>query len=485
MRTRLGALLRTLRRQGWQNRDLVLLWIALTAAQPLVPPGHVLARPDLIPWTALTLACAVYMRGRILGAGPHPMLVPRRTSGGRSLRAITGALTVITLPVVYELSRDPSETNGWRTLGMLATTGFFLYLGREQERTGWDPRRRARAFPAMAVGGLILAITLSLGQIDANASSEPVTWATRSALLGLSCLSVGLVHGNARNFFQRMAAGRSDGPGVSLEIFRPALALLGPGLGLFLLFALTQARLGPLGYSQSFVVSVFVLAWVGVLWPKRQPLLVPCILHEVVPSGGKDLPATDQARGFERPPEGALRLNPLDIQRTRSIHPWLVPVIGARIQELDDPVRPLWQRKAPPSPAHVLGDASFEPDPVTGAAQTDILTLRVAQRSDIGALSAGGAQSRRVSVLCAFPDMAAAAKEAPTYAWDEELPPGSLQVMDAATDSLELSNGSVLVLSTEGVARAYELEICEPILERRSLEHYRPPQLEDYAEVAG
>ena len=59
----------------------------------------------------------------------------------------------------------------------------------------------------------------------------------------------------------------------------------------------------------------------------------------------------------------------------------------------------------------------------------------------------------------------------------------TLQVVDATTDVLTLQNGDILVLSTEGVARAFELEIGAPVYGYEELNHQRPPQLEDYVGV--
>ena len=67
------------------------------------------------------------------------------------------------------------------------------------------------------------------------------------------------------------------------------------------------------------------------------------------------------ATPFDETPEGALRINPLEIKRILSTHPWLVPVKASRVPELDDPIRPLWPRREPPVAYHVLGGASLNP----------------------------------------------------------------------------------------------------------------------------
>jgi hypothetical protein len=58
-----------------------------------------------------------------------------------------------------------------------------------------------------------------------------------------------------------------------------------------------------------------------------------------------------------------------------------------------------------------------------------------------------------------------------------------VQTVDANTQRLLLTNGCVIVLSTEGVARAYELEIGAPVYQLNEAINFRPPQLEDYVKV--
>lgn len=53
-------------------------------------------------------------------------------------------------------------------------------------------------------------------------------------------------------------------------------------------------------------------------------------------------------------------------------------------------------------------------------------------------------------------------------------------MVDASTTELRLRDGDILILSTEGVARAFELEIGAQVLDRAEFGHQRPPQLEDY-----
>ena len=138
-------------------------------------------------------------------------------------------------------------------------------------------------------------------------------------------------------------------------------------------------------FDLAFVPAAFVVAWAGVVWPKPTPIAVTCLLHEIMPAGGGDKAISTTASPFDQPPEGALRINPLEIKRVRALHPWLVPVKASRVAEFDDPIRPLWPRKEPPKSFHILGDATFEPDPYTKKAQWSEITVRLKGSDDVAA----------------------------------------------------------------------------------------------------
>ena len=70
-----------------------------------------------------------------------------------------------------------------------------------------------------------------------------------------------------------------------------------------------------------------------------------------------------------------------------------------------------------------------------------------------------------------------------TYRWDQKVPAGTVQIIDATTDTVTLMDGDVIVSSSEGVARAYEVEIGADIYDRAEAEAFRPPQLEDYVKA--
>ena len=70
-----------------------------------------------------------------------------------------------------------------------------------------------------------------------------------------------------------------------------------------------------------------------------------------------------------------------------------------------------------------------------------------------------------------------------TYRWEKPVLQASIQNVDASTETLSLENGSVIVMATEGVARAFELEIGVPVYRYTEASGFRPPQIEDYVKV--
>jgi len=254
---------------------------------------------------------------------------------------------------------------------------------------------------------------------------------------------------------------------------------------LFALYEL-QALMGigeNVGFEEGFLPAAFVCAWAAVVWPARIPIAVTCLLHEVVPTGGGETFVDDSASPFEKPPKGALRLNPLRLRRVRAVHPWLVPVKASRIRFLDDPIRNLWARREPPMPYHILGSATFEADELTKQAQWQRITIRLKGQEDVTTLT-GGVQAQRMVVLRPFLDPGESRKsQLKTYVWDRTVPDLTVQAVDAMTERLTLTNGCVIVMSTEGIARAYELEIAAPVYELTEAIWFRPPQLEDYVKV--
>ena len=237
-------------------------------------------------------------------------------------------------------------------------------------------------------------------------------------------------------------------------------------------------------FELAFVPAAFVVAWAGVVWTKPVPIAVTCLLHEIMPAGGGDKAISTTATPFDETPEGALRINPLQIKRILSTHPWLVPVKASRVPELDDPIRPLWPRREPPVAYHVLGGASFEPCAYTNREQWDEITVRLKGSDDVGALSGSAGTNRSIVVMKPFLKPGTPRKKRiTTYRWEKSVWEASVQHVDSTTESLSIENGSVIVLATEGVARAFEVEIGAPVYRLPDASGFRPPQLEDYVEL--
>jgi hypothetical protein len=305
-----------------------------------------------------------------------------------------------------------------------------------------------------------------------------------SLLIGVGFVSISLMLGRVRNLRQRMAAGQRNNQPYVPGLFRLLLAFLGPAIGLYLLQQIELAMFGEMfNFNQSFVISLHVIGWTAVIWQRPVPIAVYCMLHEVIPYGGMDGKG-DTALSFEEAPEGSLRINPLKLRKTRALHLWKVPVQAARIEDLDDPVRMLWPRPASPLSSHVMGEACFEPDPITKKPQTDEITIRIRGGSDVSSVGQGDAQTRRLVVLRAFavPGTKSDA-HLTTYRWDKSIPQQCVQIMDATTDRIRLRTGDLIVLSTEGVARAYEVECGAPVYYYPEMATFRQAQIEDYVKA--
>lgn len=50
-----------------ENLSLILLFMAMTGAQTLVPVGNPVGRDDLLPWMMVTLSIATFLRGFPIG----------------------------------------------------------------------------------------------------------------------------------------------------------------------------------------------------------------------------------------------------------------------------------------------------------------------------------------------------------------------------------------------------------------------------------
>lgn len=465
-----------------RNSDLLALWGVLLVAQSYVPVTHFLGRADLVPWMMLTLSAAAFFRAQRFGAGPHPMLTPRIDRINALIQKAAAAVAPWALMYVYDAAVEADPKPLGFAGGVAVAVVALVAVGGTHGRTAWNPDRRV---PIVAILGSAIAILGTVGAagfaVRMLPSDRYVHAGARALILGMAFLTIGLMAARIQNHRQRKAAGRKDGKPYRQQVFPAFLAAFGPAFGLFVILVVVRS----LSFEQAFVVSLLVVVWASVIWPKPNPIMVSCVLHEVEPTGGADpKPAQGQANPFDAPPEGALRFNPAKTKRTLVMHPWLVPVRSSRIAELDDPVRPLWDVPPPMITEHVLGEAAFQPDPLTKSDQWEVITLKLRGRDDTAKVSGGGGQSLRMVILRAFPAPGSSARaRMTTYRWDQSVPETAVQVLDATREFATLRDGDILLLSAEGVAKAYEVEIGAPIYRVADAYTFRTPQLEDYVEL--
>jgi len=470
----------SLARMGKRNIDLIGLWFALLLAQQLVPPTNPLARDDLLPWLAVAMSGVALLRGRLLGPGPHPMLTRRRPEMSGWLHRASLAIA----PWVICFTHDYARTWMPRDLGVATASAIalavLLGLSAGWDQTAWTPRPGGGVLTWIGGTLLIGGVAAGTGLLRHYLGDAQVTRAiSAGALLGIFFVAVGWVGGRAKNVRQRVRAGRKDGRRYRPPFFPSFLALVGPSVGLGVLFYV----LPDLDFRFAFAGALLVVVWGAVIWPQPVPVAVACLLHEVHPVGGRDKVHPDSAKPFEQPPDGALRFNPLRTKRTRVMHAWYVAVQASRIADLDDPVKPLWPVPPPAVPYHILGNATFEPDPLTRSPQWDVLTVRMKSQEDTVAVSEGAdaAMTRRMVILRPFPRTGIFGRRMTrTYRWDPRVPQEAVQVLDHTTESATLRTGDVLLLSTEGVAHAYEVEVGAPVYQAPGALNARPPQLGDY-----
>ncbi len=493
---------RTLISAFQQNTDLLMVFVVFIGLAPLVPVTHLLARADLAPWMMLALAASAFLRARPIGDGPHPQLTVQLSKTGATFHTVAyTAVPIVALAwhdAGFNIAQmmvpdsgvqfDPAFV-GAGTAGIIGVP-ICLIFGRNHEATAWDPPGRSTLM-TWIFWAIPLVLFCSMAGYLVGQNILPQMRLVGPALLcGTAFLATGTAGLKAQYMRQRKASGNRDGSRYSPNRFQAGLAFIGPSIGMLLLqvFFWTQGQsedgiVSPLDFDQAFVGVAHMLAWASIIWAPRVPIAKACALWEVVPTGGKDKAPESKALGFEEAPEGALRFNPLRSKRIFVLHPWLIPVKAARIGDLDDPVAPLWGRRPPLPGQHLLGDCVFEPDPYTLQVQGDTITVRLRGQDSFGGLD-GGAETRRLVILRPYVSGSFFHKsQIKTYRWDEKVPEGTVQVIDATQDTVELKDGDVLVSSSEGVARAYEIEIGADIFDRAEAAAFRPPQLEDYVKA--
>lgn len=479
------ALLRSLWAAPGQNLDLIGVFMVFVCGVHLVPTQSILARADLAPWITGMVVLAALLRGATLGDAPPPMLTPRRWRLGRLATQVARVVSPVAIFMVYDAAAQASVQLAWTALALTLLGLASGIVGSSHGSTAWSPRTGDTNVLWLLRVGFTLWAAVFAGALHWTVHATWAVWLPISIFVGIQMHSIGLFEDRLQTRRQRRAAGRRDGRGYRPVRFRYLLTALGPSGGLLLLLWLHEAFIGPVDFGQALVVSLHVLAWAAVLFPRATPIAVSCLLHEVVPSGGSDPGMKPGAAlSFDAPPVGALRINPAWIRRLRVIHHWVVQVRDPRIEHLDDPIRPLWPARPPPLSHHVLGDAIFEPHAATQQPQWSEITVRLKDQIDISQLHQFNAQQRRMVVMRPFSGLwASLFRTRRTYRWDTALPQGAMTIVDASTTTLSLRDGDILVLSTEGVARAFELEIGAPVFDRASFGHQRPPQLEDYVGV--
>lgn len=462
------------------NRDLLGVGALALCLLPLVPRGHWIARDDLVPWSILVLSVASAIRAPGGAVPPNPALTVRREGG--ALARVVRALLPVVLGSWYEGGRALAEgllgTSPGRAAEVaLSAAGLTLAwcalrLGASRHgETAWrDP-----ASPGAWTWGWIA--PLALVSVGAGLLGARVGWAGAAALVGACFVALPLAEQRRQNLWQRAQAADID----PIERVKPLLVdALGPSLCLVVLHlsaATPQSNAQTSGFDEAGLVTVAILSWAIALWPRPQPLARLVLLHEVRPAGGAD-PARGWTPGAaQAAPRGSLRLSPVALRRTRIFHPWWVPVQGGRVPGNDTPSVVLWPADERATSDHVLGEAAFLSDG-SGQVQTDEVTIRLTETpGTVEARRVEELGQRRVVVLRAF---GSTTRRRSRWRWSPTLAEDAVQEARAGVDELKLRDGDLLVLSSGGVARAYEVELGEILRERRDAERLRTPAVEDY-----
>lgn len=462
--------------------EFIVVLLALVISALLIPASSPLGRSDGAGLVTLAVSVTALLWGRRLGAGPHPTLQPRGSRFGGLFRALARALAPWALWAAFESARSGAST--LLAVALCGACALFAVLGRDHGRTAWNPgphgvlasaRQDLRLLlPAVLI---VVAGVLGLVLLDQAAATlgflrEP-TWVP--ALLSCQTILVCALSGRMRNLRQRaaMAMGDEHLPAVFW-------ASVGPGLTLLALGALMadfeqdrlhraglEGGLAGLGLSAPTLMAwhrpALVLAvalWARGLWRPRAPSAILCSWREVVPRGADVAMGSGAIPGFEHPPAGALRINAWATRDTGRVVYWPVPVRDvswnplARLPDLRAESR---SASAP----HLLGEAAFEPQTLSGRIQTEKLTVRPVP----GRRTALGGQTQAVLIRPNRPHDRGGERgreQARSWTWQDPGVPGRIRIV--GEQSLHLHDGDLLLLSADGVATAWRLEYGPEIL---------------------
>lgn len=514
----------------------------LAGIWPLLPQGGLLARADLAHWTALCVAITLGICAGPTGAEPHPQLTPRTSARGRLAKKVAAVLVPAIAAMIYEIGyalldpawalwaflqpavwalgavtgravdvsdllspaaalvsavtgqpatqlfaidRDPTVWLGrqpvWPGMellprlgaltALLAAFGAACALGADEGRTAWRPATRARPWLKVVSALCVLGYAAALAMAGSIASFEQLpTWAGGGLIAGISLSTARLLGRRPEHVEQRRRCGQRqiDDTGESLAFTLPLLGLV-----------LIEWALEGVVAFEAVAVSAYTALLGLVIWPSPPPVGLSLVLHELRPSGGAAPSRHDGPGADPTPPEGSLRVSPLDMARTGLALPWLVRVEG--VERAVEPLAPLWRPEPPQANEHVLGEAQA-PAP-EGRFAGDQVRVRLAGQADVSPLVEGDSQVRGLALLTPSrldaPDDGA---QSPTWAWQAPAAERRLRRLDAAATEITLYDGTLLLISSGDLTHAYEVELGAPIVGAVSPLDRPVPQLQDHVE---
>ena len=241
-----------------RNLDLLGVFVLFLALAPVVPVGHILARPDLAPWMMLALSCAAYLRARPIGDGAHPQLTVQLSRVGKMFHTAAFTVTPIIALAWHDagfnlaqsmLPEDPVRFDpiflGAGVSGLIAVP-VLLVFGRRHEATSWDPPGRSSIVKWLFWALPLSMISLLAGYLVGQPLIPELHILGPTLLCGTAFLATGTAGQSAQFLRQRRAAGQRDGSRYRPNRFFEGLAFIGPSAGMLLLqvsfFVLSEER---------------------------------------------------------------------------------------------------------------------------------------------------------------------------------------------------------------------------------------------------